>query len=153
MRRALRAGLTVAGTGLLAGLLPSVATAAPACAPTVSPADEAQLTALINQRRAAQGKAPLRTKPMLVRPARGWSLAMARGGAFTHSASLAWAGGRASAQNIAQAPSGALAFQAMMASPPHRKNLLARLYRVTGVGAARSCTGQVFFTINLMAPA
>jgi uncharacterized protein YkwD len=44
------------------------------------------------------------------------------------------------------------AFRAMLASPPHRRNLLDREWRFSGVGAARDCSGTVFFTVNLMAP-
>ena len=32
----------------------------------------------------------------------------------------------------------------------HRANMMAREYRLTGVGAARDCTGLIYFTVNLM---
>jgi len=150
LRSALRTGLGVAVAGLAAGLLPSAAGAA--CAPAVVPADEAALTAMIAaQRRAA--KAPkVVTDSTLLKAGRRKSLAMARGGAFAHTGSMAWAQGRAGAQNIAMAPTPGLAFRAMLASPAHRRNLMAKEWRFTGVGAARDCAGQVFYTVNFMAP-
>lgn len=152
MRSALRIGLGVAVAGLAAGFLPTAAGAAPACTPAVVPADEAALTAMIAaQRRIA--KAPEVVEDgALLKAGRRKSLAMARGGAFTHAGSMTWAQGRAGAQNIAMAPTPELAFRAMLASPAHRRNIMANEWRFTGVGAARDCSGQVFFTVNLMAP-
>ena len=153
MRGTLRAGLSAALVGVCAGLVPSVGTAAPApCAPALSPTDEAILTGLINAERRAEKIPKVVKQAELLRQGRKKSLAMARGAAFTHSSgSLRWANGRAGAQNIAMAPNAASAFQMMMDSPPHRANMLSRDYRLTGVGAARDCAGQMFFTVNLMA--
>ena len=153
MRSALRTGLGVAVAGLAAGFLPTAAGAAPACTPAVVPADEAALTAMIaTHRRAA--KAPKVVKDTtLLKAGRRKSLTMARGGAFTHGDSMTWAQGRAGAQNIAMAPTPALAFQGMLSSPAHRRNMMSKQWRFTGVGAARDCTGQVFYTVNFMAPA
>ena len=50
------------------------------------------------------------------------------------------------------ASSAGVAFQAMLASPGHRQNLLTPSWRYTGVGVAARCDGMLFFTINLMAP-
>jgi uncharacterized protein YkwD len=106
---------------------------------------------LINaQRRAA--KLPKVVKQAgLLKQGRTKSLAMARGARFAHARDgMAWAHGRAGAQNIAMAPSVGEAFQAMLDSPAHRANMMAREYRLSGVGAARDCTGLIFFTVNLM---
>ena len=149
---ALRAGIA---SGLVAiALASSEAAAAPACPTALSPADEAALTAMINQTRQVEGVARVKKNPVLRTAGRKKSMAMARGGAFTHSSSGAppWAEGRAAGQNIAMAPSAADALQAMLDSPDHRQNLLSRAWRYTGVGAAARCDGMVFFTINLMAP-
>lgn len=137
-----------------AAALPSAAAAAPACPAALSPADEASLTAMINQTRAAQGLAKVKKDQVLITAGRRKSMAMARGAAFAHSTSgrLPWADGRAAGQNIAMAPSAVAAFQAMLQSPGHRANLLASAWRFTGIGAAMRCDGMVFFTINLMAP-
>lgn len=151
MRGSLRAGLALMTTGLCAGLLPGAAGAAPACKPTLSPADEAVMADLINaQRRAA--KLPKVVKQAgLLKQGRTKSLAMARGARFAHARDgMAWAHGRAGAQNIAMAPSVGEAFRAMLESPAHRANMMAREYRLSGVGAARDCTGLIFFTVNLM---
>jgi uncharacterized protein YkwD len=152
MRGTLRAGLSVALVGVCAGLVPSVGTAAPAsCAPALSPTDEAILTGLINAERRAEKIPKVVKQAELLKQGRKKSMAMARGARFAHSsAGLKWADGRAGAQNIAMAPSAAEAFQAMMNSPAHRTNMLSATYRLTGVGAARDCTGQIFFTVNLM---
>ena len=152
MRGTLRAGLAAAIVGVCAGLVPSLGVAAP-CRPVLSPSDEARLTALINRERRAE-KIPKVVKQAALRTqGRKKSMAMARGAAFAHSSgSLSWAHGRAGAQNIAMAPSAGEAFQAMLESPAHRANMLSRAYRLTGIGAARDCTGQIFFTVNLMAP-
>ena len=152
MRGILRAGLALAVAGVSVGLWPAIGAAAPACAPTLAPADEALLTGLINAERKAEHIPKVVTQAELLRLGRKKSMAMARGGAFAHSGSMAWANGRAGAQNIAMAPSATEAFQAMLESPAHRQNMLSKQYRLTGIGAARDCSGQIFFTINLMAP-
>jgi uncharacterized protein YkwD len=134
--------------------VPATASAAPKCPTALSPGDEATVTAMINQTRAANGLAKVKRDRTLVAVGRRKSMAMANGAAFAHSTSgkLPWAGGRAAGQNIAMAPSAAAAFQAMLQSPGHRANILASAWRLTGVGAAIRCDGMVFFTINLMAP-
>jgi uncharacterized protein YkwD len=150
---ALRAGIVSALIAAGMALASGQASAAP-CPAALSPADESALTAMINQTRASQGVAKVKRDRVLLRAGRKKSMAMARGAAFAHSASgkLPWANGRAAGQNIAMAPTAASAFQAMLASPGHRQNLLAGSWRFTGVGAVTRCDGMVFFTINLMAP-
>ncbi len=151
MRGTLRAGIALATAGICVGLLPTGAGAATACKPVVSPGDEAVLTGLINAQRRAENVPKVVKQAELLRQGRKKSLAMARGARFAHSGGgMAWAHGRSGAQNIAMAPSATEAFQAMLDSPAHRANMLAREYRLTGVGAARDCTGLIFFTVNLM---
>jgi uncharacterized protein YkwD len=154
MRGTLRAGVALALTGLGAGLAPAIAGAAPpACTPVLAPVDEAVLTGLINAERRAEGIPKVVRQAELQRQGRKKSVAMARGGSFSHSGAMSWAQGRPGAQNIAMAPSAIDAFQAMLNSPAHRQNMLSPDYRLTGVGAARDCTGQIYFTVNLAAPA
>lgn len=151
MRGSMRAGLIAALAGVCAGLVPSIGAAAP-CTPVLSPSAEAALTGLINAERRAERIPKVVKKAALRKQGRKKSMAMARGAAFAHSGgALRWAHGRAGAQNIAMAPSAREAFQAMLNSPSHRANMLSRRYRLTGIGAARDCTGQIFFTVNLMA--
>jgi uncharacterized protein YkwD len=149
MRGTLRAGLTLAVTGLLAAGVPALG--AGACKPAVSPADEAVLQGLINAERRAEHVPKIVKRAGLLKEGRKKSMKMARGGAFAHAGAMAWAQGHRSAQNIAEAPSAIDAFQAMLNSPEHRANMLSKDYRLTGVGAARDCSGQIFFTVNLMA--
>ncbi len=110
------------------------------------------MTALINAQRVASGVKKVSTNATLRKAGRAQSLAMARGARFAHAAPLHWANGRAAAQNIAYAPTTTEAFQAMMASPEHRSNLLGAAWRQTGVGVARTCGGTLYFTVNLLAP-
>jgi uncharacterized protein YkwD len=150
----LRAGIVSAAVLAAAAATGGAGAAPPACPVALSPTDESALTAMINQTRKAQGLAKVKKERALVVAGRKKSMAMAKGGAFSHSVSgkLPWAHGRAAGQNIAMASSAAAAFQAMLASPGHRQNLLYRAWRFTGVGAATRCDGMVFVTINLMAP-
>lgn len=149
MRGTLRAGLALALAGLAVGGVPALG--ASACRPAVSPADEALLTGLINAERRAEHVPKVVKRAELLKQGRKKSLAMARGGSFSHAGAMAWAQGHRSAQNIAMAPSAIDAFQAMLNSPEHRANMMSKDYRLTGVGAARDCGGQIFFTVNLMA--
>lgn len=149
----LRVVVGVGLAGLLVALIGTAgAGAAPTCAATLSPADETAMTALINRQRVSQRVKKVASNTGLRKAGRAQSLVMARGGSFTHSAPMPWAGGRAAAQNIAYAPSTPEAFQAMMASPEHRYNILNAGWRLTGVGVARNCQGMLFFTVNLLAP-
>lgn len=155
MRGALRAGAGAVMAALLAAGLPGGAGAAPQdarCAATVATAQEARMTALVTSKRRA-GKAPrLRVDRRLLRAGRAKSLAMARGARFAHSGGLGWTRGRAGAQNIAMASDAAGAFAAMLGSPGHRSNILARDWRFLGAAAARGCDGMVYFTLNFLAP-
>lgn len=149
MRGAPRTGLGLAVAGLSVGLLiPTAAVAQTACKPAPDPPSERALTRMIASERKAAKVAKVVKNPVLVKAGRKKSLKMARGGKFAHSGSMAWAQGRAGAQNIAMAPTPQLAMQAMLASPPHRANIRSRQWRITGVGAAADCSGQIFFTVN-----
>jgi uncharacterized protein YkwD len=108
------------------------------------------MTALINAQRVASGVKKVTTNATLRKAGRAQSTAMARGARFAHSTPLSWADGRTAAQNIAYAPSTGEAFQAMMASPEHRANLMGPVFRQSGVGVARTCEGTLYFTINLL---
>ncbi len=144
-------GLVVAG--LAVGLLiPSAAVAQTACKPAPQPASEKALNAMIAAERKSAKAGKVAKDRVLVNAGRKKSLKMARGGKFAHSDSMAWAQGRSGAQNIAMAPSAALAMQAMLASPAHRANIRSREWRITGVGAASDCSGQIFFTVNFAGP-
>ena len=51
------------------------------------------------------------------------------------------------------APNVQAAFQMMLDSPPHRRNILGGEWRFTGVGAARDCAGLTYYTVNFAGPA
>ncbi|HTI32090.1 MAG TPA: CAP domain-containing protein [Miltoncostaea sp.] len=140
--------------GLAVGLLiPTVAVAQDACKPAASPASERALVQMIAADRKSQKVGKVAKDPVLVKAGRKKSLQMARGGAFAHSSgAMAWAQGRSGAQNIAMAPTAALAMQAMLASPPHLANIRDGEWTITGVGAASDCNGQIFFTVNFAGP-
>ncbi len=146
------AALGAVAAGLVAAALPSLGAAAPACTPSLSPGAEARLSKMINAERRAVPVAAVTRLAELRRAGRAKSLKMAGGGAFSHSDALTWAEGRAGGQNIAMAPSAAIAFRTMLNSPPHRRNMLASAWRFGGVGAARGCDGQIYFTVNFLAP-
>lgn len=150
MRGTLRAGLALALTSLVAGSVPALG--ADACKPAVSPTDEAVLQGLINAERRAEHVPKVVKQTKLLKQGRKKSMKMASGGAFSHAGAMAWAQGHSAAQNIAMAPSAVDAFQQMLNSPEHRANMLSGDYRLVGVGAARDCIGNLFFTVNLMAP-
>lgn len=152
MQGARTAVLGVAVAGIVAALAPAIGAAAPACSPTVAPADEARLAQLINAQRHAVPVAGVARLPELKRVGRAKSMDMASGGAFSHASGMSWAAGRAAGQNIAMAPTAAIAFRAMLNSPPHRRNMLAPGWRFGGVGAARDCDGQIYFTVNFLGP-
>lgn len=156
MRRTLRAGIGAALMGLsVSAAVPGAATAAKpaACSAVPAAADEAAMHRLVAAKRRTAKAPKVRGNTALRRAGRQKSLAMARGGAFSHEGGgLPWAKGRAGAQNIAMARTARVAFRAMLASPGHRANILGRAWRFAGVGAARSCDGQVFFTLNFLAP-
>lgn len=152
MRRALRTGLGIAAAGLAAGVPPAAAAGQEACTPAAAPGSERALVRMIAAERRAARVGRVAKDPVLVRAGRTKSLKMARGGKFAHSEPMAWAQGRAGAQNIAVAPSAHLAMQAMLDSPPHRSNIRSGEWRVTGVGAAADCRGRIFFTVNFAGP-
>jgi uncharacterized protein YkwD len=143
-------GLAVAG--LAVGLLIPTAAAQPACTPAAVPASERALTKMIAAERKAAKVGKVSKDPVLVKAGRKKSMKMARGGKFAHNSSMVWAQGRSGGQNIAMAPSAALAMQAMLNSPPHRANIRSGEWRITGVGAAADCKGQIFFTVNFAGP-
>jgi uncharacterized protein YkwD len=157
MRGALRAGIGTAIAGIAVAAAPAVAAASAGCPASLSPANERVLTHLIAAERKAEHVPTVRVRSNLRKLGRTKSLRMANGGAFEHSSGgsssggdLAFARGKSGAQNIAQAPTARMAFRAMMASPPHRANMMGPRWRFTGIGAAKDCQGQVFFTVNYL---
>lgn len=142
--------LSVAVAGIVAAVTPAIGGAAAACRATVAPADEARLARLIDSQRRATPVTRVARLRALKRVGRAKSLDMARGGSFSHASGMSWAAGHAAGQNIAMAPTAVVAFRAMLKSRPHRRNMLAPRWRFDGVGAARDCSGQIYFTVNFL---
>lgn len=155
MRRTLRAGVGAALAGLVVTGAPGGAGAATppeSCAPALAPGPEREMTVLIAERRRAVEAPKVKGDARLLRAGRAKSRAMARGARFAHAAGLPWTKGRAGGQNIAMAMTASDAFRAMLGSPGHRANITSRAWRFAAVGAARACSGRVYFTINFLGP-
>jgi uncharacterized protein YkwD len=119
---------------------------------------EAEVVRLTNVERLNAGCAELRPDATLAGAARAHSVDMANTGKFSHDGSdgsdpgarMRQAGydpGAGWAENIARGQtSAASVMAAWMASPAHRATILNCDLKVTGVGAARSGLGQLFWT-------
>ncbi len=155
MRGALRAGTGAAILAVIAALpgTAGAAGSAGSCVATPAPAEESAMTAMIAAQRRTEAVPRLKGNAKILKAGRSKSLNMAKGGRFAHSGSLPWAKGRAAGQNIAMAPDAGTAFNAMLGSPGHHANIVSTSFRFVAVGAARSCGGQVFFTLNFLGPA
>jgi len=139
-----------------------VDTATPSPTGTVSVSDsealENEVVTLTNNERSTQGCDPLRLDDGLARAARAHSVDMATTGQFGHPGAdgsgpadrmnaAGYDTGRGWAENIARGqPSAETVMAAWMGSPDHRANILDCGLRAFGVGAARSASGQLFWT-------
>lgn len=128
--------------------LAPVGSAVAAC-PRTEPASAREIGAQINAARAANGRAPLKGSPALLRTARVHSVAMATTQTLWHDP-LRWARRRTAGQNVGVGVTAQQVFGAFMASPPHRDAILSRRYSRMGVSAARSCGGMLLVTVNFM---
>ncbi len=148
-----RRALGAATAATLATVLPTstqaTAQAPPGCAVTPAPDAETAIAGMINGARAARDLPRVRMHDAIRAAGRRWSVRMARTGDFRHTG-LEWAGARSAGENISMAPTARANFVAQMNSPPHRRNLLTRAWRLVGVGAAERCDGALYVTVNLM---
>jgi uncharacterized protein YkwD len=147
---AARAALAAAIVGPAAALLPATG-AAQSCPVVAAPEEEASIIAMTNATRASRDAARVRRDDHIGDAARRWSVRIATTGAFVHS-ELGWARGRRAGENIAAASTARGAYQAMLDSPPHRRNILRGGWRFVGIGVAVRCDGMRYVTMNLMAP-
>ena len=122
---------------------------APDSAPAFDNEAERKLLELANADRARAGLAPLKMDDGLVRAARAHATEMAKQDQLSHQFSGEPAlAERISAnsslhldregENVASAPDAPNAHRALMASPPHRDNLLSPNFNVAGIGVVRS---------------
>jgi uncharacterized protein YkwD len=110
----------------------------------VDPTAEAQMLTLLNQARAQQGLKPLVLNIGARRVARAHSQDMFARGYFSHITpegetpfDRMRAGGvsfGAAGENLALAPTVQLANQGLLASPPHRANIMSTQFRTVGIG-------------------
>ena len=117
---------------------------------------ELKVVQMTNLARTQAGLIPLRVDPKLAPLARQHAAGMLDLGYFGHDSptlgSLAERAGRAGvvyqdvAENVAYASTISAAFQALLASPPHRQNLLSPNLGRIGVGVARSSQGDFVIT-------
>ncbi|TXS09936.1 CAP domain-containing protein, partial [Streptomyces sp. ms191] len=128
-------------------------TAAPV--PTPTPTAAERLTRLINQRRAKEGCAPLRTDDRLTQAARAYARDMVRRGYYGHSSpegefadtrisdtGYAWSRW---AENLARGMRDpATVFDSWMDGGMHQQNMLDCRYRDTGVAAVPGPDGTVW---------
>ncbi len=111
---------------------------------TADPAAEAEMLRLVNQEREQVGLAPLQVDPALTEAARAHSEEMFRLGYFSHESPNAGSpADRLTAahvpfvlmgENIAWAPTVAIAHEGLMNSPGHRANILNAAYSRVGIG-------------------
>jgi uncharacterized protein YkwD len=138
--------------------------------------EEQKLLDLTNQARKEEGRAPLKSNPLLVKAARAHSANMAKQGKMVHvldnkdafdriSAAgyhVLWvkeAGGNnlesVAGENLAvRDPDRSVAdvMDGLMKSPTHKAHLLDSRFTEIGVGAGRTAKGQVYYTQVFAAP-
>lgn len=138
--RPVRAG--VAGL-ILALVLVSVAPSARATTTA-----ERAVHAMINEARANSGLGPLTLSERLSRIAHRHSKQMANSGTLFHTC-LCGIGGRRLAENVGYGANRVAVQEQLMASPPHRANILGKFRRV-GVGVVRqgglAWVTQIFYS-------
>lgn len=107
-------------------------------------AEQRRVAELVNDTRAAHGKARLTLNPTLARKAQQWAEYLARAHRLAHSELTAGvpASWRALGENVAFARTIVTAHQNLMRSSPHRRNILGRWNQV-GTGYATR-DGQVY---------
>ncbi len=128
----------------------------PTSAAVLDPAAAVEIIKMTNLTRVQTGLSPLATDTSLGALAQQHSLEMAQLGYLSHdSPRLGAPADRAEragidfaeiAENIAYAPTLADAYQALLASPPHRQNVLWAPARRLGVGVARLPSGALLVT-------
>ena len=123
---------------------------------------EADFTRRLNAERVAAGLPPLAVDGALVNVARTRSGDMASRGYFSHTSpegqsaftlldqwgvSYSWAGENLARNNYPLEETVAVAVRDLMASPPHRANILSPNYTRIGIGYAEDGSGMRYYTI------
>lgn len=111
---------------------------------------------LINRERAQAGLASLALDGEVTEIALRWSREMALAGRIGHndayftSESMSRLNASTVGENVAFASSVDEIHSLLMESPPHRANILSPKYRLVGVGAVRTSTGDVYLTEDFL---
>lgn len=115
--------------------------------------DEQQFVALVNRARAAGGVAPLEVHGELTALGRSWAGSMAAAGGISHNPGLA---SQVSApwlvlgENVGRGGSVQAVFDALMASPSHRRNILDGRFTHIGVGVVHAPDGLLYTSHQFM---
>ena len=125
-----------------------------ASAQTPQEAREAELIAAVNGERARSGLGPLAVSPRLTVLAREQSAAMAARGRLAHSRDLAaqirdW---RALSENVGYGGAPGSVHAMLMASRPHRANILSAGSRRVGIGVHTDGAGRIWVTEIFVQP-
>ncbi len=127
-----------------------------------STTDEAQMLQLLNEARAQNGLAPLKSDPQLQQVAAAHSQEMLELGYFAHISPLhgnptdrmdaAGVTYTVAGENIAYAPTVDVAQRGLMRSPGHRANILSSQYTRVGIGVVVTPFGTRMFTQDFAGP-
>lgn len=141
----------ILGLGLT--LVPLQTTTEPAGSQTqgwsLSPADEAAFVASLNAVRAANGLQPLQVNGNMTAAARNWAGWMASNGVLQHAGDIvtgAPGNWTKVGENVGRGGGVQSVFDAFMASPSHRANVLDPSYTQVGVGVVWTTDGLMYTT-------
>jgi uncharacterized protein YkwD len=109
-------------------------------------AEESRFVELLNAERGRAGLAPLAVHAGVVDVARGWAGELARRGSLAHNPNLTAQVGATTSwvkigENVGMGADVDSVHQALMASSPHRRNMLDGAFDLVGVGVVRSGSG------------
>lgn len=131
--------------------LPATPATAAECGVSAAPGEDSLMQRLVNGARSAAGLSPLGTNRPLAAGARRHSVSMAATGTLRHMVSngrLTWAPtGAVAGENVGYGGDTRTVFRMLMASPPHKANILGSRFRTLGVGAVSAC-GSIFFAMR-----
>ena len=115
---------------------------------------ERTLVRAINAVRVRNGRVALRPRAWIRRAARSHSYDMAHRGYFAHSirgGRFSWAPrNRAAGENLAMGMTTREVVAMFLGSSSHRSTLMNPVYRNTGIGVVRTCTGALLVTQNFV---
>lgn len=129
----------------------------PGIAQEVRASEEQQLLGMLNQARAGEGLPPLEANDALRGIARRQAQVMVSAGQISHTqdlhqqvnaTGLPWS---SLGENVGSGPTTESVHEALMASPPHRANILNPQFRLIGIGAASDASGMLYFSQDFVA--